>query len=126
MSKLDLKSRLSELEFQVTQNAHTEPPFSGKFFNFFEVGTYKCICCDSVLFDSQDKFKSSTGWASFHSSINDKALKLVEDHSFGMLRIEVVCSNCQAHLGHVFNDGPKPSFKRYCINSASLNFKKNG
>ena len=125
MNKSELKLKLSELAFNVTQNAATEPPFTGEFFNFFESGVYKCICCNTDLFSSEHKFHSSSGWPSFHSSINELAVEEINDDSFGMKRIEVICNKCKAHLGHVFDDGPEPSFKRYCINSVSLNFVKN-
>ena len=125
MRKSDLKSRLSDLAFNVTQNSATEPPFTGRFFNFFENGTYSCVCCGSNLFKSCDKFKSSTGWASFHSTFNDECIEEVVDNSFGMHRIEVRCIDCKAHLGHVFDDGPELYNRRYCINSVALNFIKN-
>ncbi len=125
MRKSDLKSKLSELAYQVTQNADTEPPFSGEFFNFFDKGVYKCICCDRDLFSSKDKFLSTTGWPSFHSPINESSTEQLIDNSFGMQRVEVICGNCKAHLGHVFDDGPEPSLKRFCINSVALRFVKN-
>lgn len=125
MRKSELKSKLSELAFDVTQNSATEPPFTGEFFNFFENGVYKCICCGSNLFSSEHKFKSSSGWPSFSSTINTNAIEQIDDHSFGMDRVEVICSNCKAHLGHLFDDGPAPTQLRYCINSVALNFVKN-
>ena len=123
-NKTNLKKRLSNIAFEVTQNAKTEGPFTGKYFNFFEKGTYHCICCDKDLFDSDKKFKSNSGWPSFSDTLDSDSLSYIQDSSYGMIRTEVRCGNCNAHLGHVFDDGPKPSFKRYCINSVAINFKK--
>ena len=123
-NKTNLKKRLSNIAFEVTQNAKTEGPFTGKYFNFFEKGTYHCICCDKDLFDSDKKFKSNSGWPSFSDTLDSDSLSYIQDSSYGMIRTEVRCGNCDSHLGHVFDDGPKPSFKRYCINSVAINFKK--
>jgi len=111
--------QLSPLALQVTQNKATEPPFSGEYHDFSETGRYLCVCCDSLLFSSKDKFYSSCGWPAFSEEL-DKSTKEVIDHSHNMSRIEILCKNCDAHLGHKFNDGPTGT--RYCINSVSLIF----
>ena len=123
MDKSKLKEKLSEEEFFVTQNKGTEAPFSGKYLDNKENGTYKCICCDNELFSSEHKYDSKSGWPSFFDVISQDNLTLLEDASHGMNRIEVTCRQCGSHLGHVFNDGPRPTNLRYCINSLSLKFK---
>ena len=121
---LELKKRLGELAFEVTQNSATERAFSGEFHNFFQEGKYECICCGNDLFQSDHKFKSTSGWPSFFQPKDIDAISYSTDKSYGMIRTEVRCKKCGAHLGHVFDDGPKPSGKRYCINSVALRFCK--
>ena len=118
------KSILSKESYQVTRESGTERPFTGKYWNFDQEGTYKCICCSEPLFESDTKFDAGCGWPSFFLPINTKSIKEIEDNSFGMSRTEVKCSKCDAHLGHVFNDGPQPSGLRYCINSVSIDFEE--
>jgi peptide-methionine (R)-S-oxide reductase len=121
----ELKQRLSEMEYVVTQEQATEPPFTGAFLHNKEQGTYTCIVCGTPLFSSDTKFDSGSGWPSFWDVIEKGNVELRDDFSHGMNRVEAVCGTCGAHLGHVFNDGPaEKSGKRYCINSAALEFKK--
>ncbi len=126
MSKTDeeWKKQLTREQYQVARQCGTEAPFSGKYWNLHDDGTYHCVCCNSKLFSSGTKFESGSGWPSFYAPIDDNNLKMIEDTSHGMRRVEVQCAQCGAHLGHVFPDGPKPTGVRFCINSASLNFEK--
>lgn len=120
--KDSLRDKLTAEQFQVTQQCGTEPPFSGQYYHHEETGVYHCICCDAPLFASTTKFDSGSGWPSYFSPINETAVKEISDVSHGMVRTEVRCAACDAHLGHVFPDGPQPSGLRYCINSVSLDF----
>ena len=113
---------LTEEQFNVTQEKGTEAPFTGDYLHNKESGDYLCVCCGNRLFNSTTKFDSGTGWPSFYDIDTDNSVKIESDHSHGMVRNEVLCGECGAHLGHVFSDGPVPTGQRYCINSLSLNF----
>jgi peptide-methionine (R)-S-oxide reductase len=123
-SDTDWQKTLSPEAYAVTRRGATERPFTGPFLDNHEDGTYRCVCCGAELFGSDAKFDSGTGWPSFTESANLANVELIEDRSHGMVRTEVRCRSCEAHLGHVFDDGPGPTGQRWCINGCALDFEK--
>ena len=118
------RKELSPEQFHVARQKGTEPAFTGKYWDNHDEGTYRCACCGAELFDSSTKFDSGTGWPSFYAAVDPNSVRTETDISHGMRRVEALCAQCDAHLGHVFPDGPKPTGARFCMNSASLDFKK--
>ncbi|MCY4372086.1 MAG: peptide-methionine (R)-S-oxide reductase MsrB [bacterium] len=118
------RKKLSPRQYQVARKAGTERAFSGEYWSTKEAGTYNCIGCGVPLFSSEQKYDSGTGWPSFYDAVDGAPIEEHSDHSYGMVRTEVVCSRCKCHLGHLFPDGPRPTGLRYCINSASLDLER--
>jgi methionine-R-sulfoxide reductase len=125
-SDAEWRQQLTPEQYQVTRKAGTERPFSSEMCSLFTPGRYSCVCCGTLLFDAKEKFESGTGWPSFSQPAKDNAIAYHADHSHGMVRVETVCNTCDAHLGHVFPDGPTPSGLRYCMNAVALEKKSEG
>ena len=123
-SEREWREKLTRMQYYVAREAGTERPFSGEYWNTKDPGTYMCIGCGAPLFRSNEKFDSGTGWPSFYDAVDGAPIKEHSDSSLGMVRTEVICSNCQCHLGHLFPDGPRPTGLRYCINSASVDLER--
>jgi len=122
LTEEDWQGRLTQEEFDICRKQGTEAPFSGKLLHNKSTGKYACTCCQTILFESENKYDSGCGWPSFDAPINKDVLRYLKDSSYGMERIEIRCRTCDCHLGHVFNDGPKTTGERFCVNSVSLSF----
>jgi len=123
-AEVEWREQLTPEQYRITRQKGTEAPHSGAYCTSHDAGIYQCICCDTKLFDSTIKYDSSSGWPSFTQPIKENAIKYEKDTTFGMVRVEIMCNTCDAHLGHVFPDGPEPSGLRYCVNSESIKIEK--